>query len=475
VLGDEGYALFDNGHIFLAESLNPFVGGNDAINLGHGDNTALGGVGSDYIVSGVGNSVILGDSGRVSWTTFAGYPILNFVNTTAPGVGGNDTIIGGSGAYMIMGGAGSDHLTAAGNPHSSVILGDNGEADYDGSGRLALVRTTSPGTGSGDTIIGGSGGDLLFGGAGGDSIRGGSGGNFIVGDNGAANLVRGDNRNLVVSTFTSTDFGAGGTDSIRSGSGSDVVFGGKGGDFIDGESGNDVLLGDQGSYSRGSSNPGHVTLLVEFSTAFGGSDRILGGGGQDMLFGQAGDDILEGGSNHDSLFGGDGNDRLLGQAGNDILVGGPGADFLDGGPGRDTLYVDFFDVWVGGFPEDIIIGGPAETTGLIIGQITNLLNLFGLSLNDGAAERFEIAAAGRNLLGIPSIEFSTEVMIYAYLLPSEILGEGTSSVDLMFVAWSGFGSQFTLHLFSEMSVPTLIGIGSYLETQWGMILLMLEM
>jgi Ca2+-binding RTX toxin-like protein len=293
-----------------------------------------------------------------------------------------------------------------------------------------------------------------------------------MGDNGAATLLRGDNRNLVVLTFTSTDFGFGSADSIRSGSGNDVVFGGKGGDFINGESGNDVLLGDQGAYTHGSRTPGQVQLLVESSVVYGGDDRILGGGGKDILYGQAGHDILEGGSGHDSLFGGYGNDRLLGQEGNDILMGGPGADFLDGGPGRDTLYVDLFDAWVGGLPEDIIIGGPVQTTGIIFGTVDSLLRFFGLSLTDGAAERFAAAVASREAsdAGAADLQLLSSIQ-YTYQLPSEILHTTPMAHGQSALMWGGLGAAFQVFHRDALGRPTLIGIGDYLESQWGMILL----
>ena len=165
------------------------------------------------------------------------------------------------------------------------------------------------------------------------------------------------------------------------------------------------------------------------------------------------------------------------------MVGGPGADFLWGQAGRDHLYVDIFDVWVGGLPEDVIIGGPTQTAGSPIGTTTSALDKLGLSLTDGAVERMAAALAeiqngivSSSSVGmILDIRTGTGTLWLSFLLPSEIIIISDMNFEgaIAAIVRGGLRGELAGGQISFIGSVPLIGIGLYLEVQWGTILLLL--
>ena len=97
------------------------------------------------------------------------------------------------------------------------------------------------------------------------------------------------------------------------------------------------LYGDTGSkgtqVASWSWDPASYTLS---QTGFAGSDSIFGVGTTDVIAGLGGNDFIQGRGGNDQLDGGEGDDEILGGAGNDRLDGGAGTDLLAGGIGDDV-------------------------------------------------------------------------------------------------------------------------------------------
>ena len=232
-----------------------------------------------------------GDPGRVN-------PVLNaftsLVTRTAPGadVNGDGAADGGKLVYAYDG---PDHVVLGGTPGNDTLMGGRGM----------------------DTLWGDAGDDILDGGDEADQVHGGDGDDIITDHGtpaGAADFLRGDN----------------GNDVISNGAGNDIVFGGAGQDFfIVGPDFTEVFAGE-------------------------GNDFIIGGNGPDSLMGNEGDDWIEGGEGFDGLSGensqlffnstiighdvlnGQGNDTDYdGESGDDIMVQGTGIQRNNGMLGFD--------------------------------------------------------------------------------------------------------------------------------------------
>lgn len=144
---------------------------------------------------------------------------------------------------------------------------------------------------------------------------------------------------------------------------SNNITGGQGNDTLDGGAGKDTLTGGKGNGSLiGDADADILKGENGNDKLYGndGKDTLDGGKGNDELIGGAGDDCLVGGKGSDILKGGSDNDKLYGGAGNDELTGGKGNDSLWGNDGSDTF------IYGKGDGQDIIYG--FEKTDLL--QIT---------------------------------------------------------------------------------------------------------
>ncbi len=123
--------------------------------------------------------------------------------------------------------------------------------------------------------------------------------------------------------------GTNGKDSVTGLRGRDVLDGRGGDDFINGGRDNDVVKGGPGD------------------------DLLCGGRSADKIYGGPGNDIIYGEEENDTIFPGSGNDKVLGSAGDDKIFGYAevGGEIVDDG----------IDLLNGGYNDDIIIAGGADT------------------------------------------------------------------------------------------------------------------
>lgn len=165
---------------------------------------------------------------NVTGTAGEDYIDLGKWDDSAMGEAGNDVIYGGGGADKIYGGSGDDWLYG-GKWHDS-IWGDEGIDNIRGEEGNDTIYA-GPGNdraygGQGNDIINGDkGDDLLKGGGGNDTINGGAGNDRLFGKGGHDIIIGGDGDDFLR--------GQGGHDTLTGGAGADVfVFDGKGEDKI---------------------------------------------------------------------------------------------------------------------------------------------------------------------------------------------------------------------------------------------------
>ncbi|MCA9151645.1 MAG: hypothetical protein KDA92_20210, partial [Planctomycetales bacterium] len=254
-------------------------------------------------------------------------------------------IYGGAQEDVIFGATGDDQIW--GGPDHDLLFGDHGMWD-----RARPVNERAISTYIDDNS-----------GAGNDTIHGDEGDDFIWGQQGDDHL-----------------FGDDGEDDITGGH--NVVGGSDGADTIDGGADADVVLGDNGQILR--------TLLTNRDNAWkrypapfadvirqisrfddedrvGAGDTIEGGDGDDILHGQRGDDIMSGGAGDDEMIGELGNDTMSGGADNDILLGDVGQILRDFTPmGQPRVNEN------GSWHRDIVLEDVASVSGLINADMTPL-------------------------------------------------------------------------------------------------------
>ena len=142
VLGDNGEVDFDTLTVpgtALVETVTSTatgLGGVDEIVTGDGADYVIAGVGDDKVNVGVtapdfGDDVVIGDNGHVEFDTTTGESVIDFIETIAPEHGGDDLIFVDEGADVVLGGSGMDVVHAGVGDFSDVVLGDNGEVDFD--------------------------------------------------------------------------------------------------------------------------------------------------------------------------------------------------------------------------------------------------------------------------------------------------------------------------------------------------------
>ena len=407
ILGDDGQINYALGVLTSVVSTDGALGygGNDTIEgptvnglvtyAGSGDSVVFGGIGSDTILIGGPNNVILGDDGTASYASNGN---LITVQTTDAGIGAADTITATGSSNVIMGGAGGDLITllttAAGVPTGNVVLGDDGVANFTGA-ILTQIYTQNVVIDAGaDTIIGGDGDNIAIGGSGNDTITLGAGSNIVMGDNAEIDF----SMTGVLTRVVSTHFGAGGEDTIKVGSatatGKNLVFGGTLADSITiTGNGANVVFGDDGEADF---TNGYLSDVTSTDVIQGGNDTItINGGGANVVLGGVGaDKITITGAGANVVLGDNGyvnfNASFLLQAyttnptstwggtvdtgttdedtivvgdGANTIFGGEGADNITAGNGGNFIFGDFGQaLWTGGIittltSTDLSLGG----------------------------------------------------------------------------------------------------------------------
>jgi len=359
--------------------------GDDRIEAGSGQETLIGGQGSDtYVFSAGFGKDVIDNAGSLS----ADVDRIVLDSSIAP----SDVQFHASGTdLMLQVGAGSDVLRIKGfytHPGSELIELD-GLGTFDKTNvPLTLVQAVgtsgddnanlndwndSYDAGDGndyvqghdgdDSIMGGAGDDVLYGNAGADTLRGGAGNDDIIGDQGADVILfgRGDGQDTVhLSTSNQTtppdtdviqlDAGIATSDIYVTNSVGGLGIGIKGtSDLItifdnrevwgitpDGASAIDSIALRFATGEVWSANQ-----LIDLSNiATPGDDTLIGTAAGDVLHAGAGNDVLGGGSGDDYLDGGLGSDTLYGNSGNDTLNGGVAdyaPDFMRGDDGQTVF------------------------------------------------------------------------------------------------------------------------------------------
>ena len=376
---------------------------------GDGADYVIAGVGDDKVNVGVtapdfGDDVVIGDNGHVEFDTTTGESVIDFIETIAPEHGGDDLIFVGEGADVVLGGSGMDVIHAGVGDFSDVVLGDNGEVDFDvlipegGTDKVSVlseVTSTAVGTGGDDTIITGDGADYVIAGVGDDKVNVG-----VTAPDFGDDVVIGDNGHVDFDTTTGVPLAElaetiapehGGDDLIFVGEGDDVVLGGSGADTIDAGLGNyeDVVLGDNGIADFDVFVPAgqtdKISVLSELTstatnnTGLGGDDEIIVGDGEDFVIAGVGDDKVN--YEIDSATGefvatDIGDDVVIGDNGHadfDTTTGESVIDFIETiAPehgGDDFIFVDEgADVVLGGSGMDVVHAGVGDFSDVVLGD-----------------------------------------------------------------------------------------------------------
>ena len=347
LLGDHGVFNFDNrGIITSGRSTDTGTGGDDTLTLGNGDKLVIGGFGGDTIQAGNGANRVLGDNGELLFSN----GILQTIDTqdTTDTTGGVDNITLGSGEHIAMGGTHGDTINSG--TGDAILIGDNGTATFDATGKRVKVISELSTLGGDDVITAAGGDNLVLGGVGNDTITTGAGADRVFGDNGQLNYLNG-----ILNRIETTDQSeaTGGIDTIEAGDGDNMVFGGTHGDDIDSGIGNSILMGDNGFVQLNNAGDQRVQVVSELST-LGGDDDINARGGNNLAFGSVGDDRIETGAGDDVIFGDNGvadyingladhyytTDTTMDTSGDDDLTGGAGDDLIFGGLGNELIHGD---------------------------------------------------------------------------------------------------------------------------------------
>ncbi|WP_445632479.1 Calcium-binding protein [Nostoc sp. DSM 114161] len=356
------------------DTLSTFVGGNDTIDGGAGDDLlevfgyvpiANTGITSTFNATTKVGSISVGTN-RINYKNIERLNITDSqYNDYIVGSNGNDTINessgggyqGPGGGYdTVDGGTGDDLLNFLNVPgkitssynaatNTGVITAGTSQVSYKNIEHLNISGTTDD-----DLIVGSNGNDTIYGGggSGNDTLNGGAGNDNLSADNSLGNnLLSGGNGNDFLSVSGDV-FIYRGEASVNYVSGNNTLNGGAGDDnlvtqFSDG---NNLLVGGDGNDSLFAFDPS--SLYVSYGVdAISGDNTLNGGTGNDYLdvSNSSGDNLLNGGDGNDILTasGGLGKNTLKGGNGNDTLTGGKGNDSLYGEGGIDTFVFNNFN------------------------------------------------------------------------------------------------------------------------------------
>ena len=317
VLGDNGEVDFDTltvpGTALVKTIASEPTGfdGVDEIIVGDGEDFVIAGGEGDrvnYTLDADGEPVqiadgddaadyVIGDYGQALFDTTTGESVIDFIETIAPEHGGDDLIFVDEGADVVLGGSGMDVVHAGVGDFSDVVLGDNGEVDFDtltvpGTALVETVTSTATGLGGVDEIVTGDGADYVIAGVGDDKVNVGVtapdfGDDVVIGDNGHVEFDTTTGESVIdfIETIAPEH---GGDDLIFVGEGADVVLGGSGMDVVHAGVGDfsDVVLGDNGEVDFDTLTvPGTalVKTIASEPTGFDGVDEIIVGDGEDFV------------------------------------------------------------------------------------------------------------------------------------------------------------------------------------------------
>jgi Ca2+-binding RTX toxin-like protein len=383
VVGDHGMAEFDLDEVLIRiKTIAPSVGGSDMIEVGQGEDFVIGGAGGDFINynrAGIqigeddDRDFIIGDNGFAEFDNAGGSSLLRLISTD-PGNGGDDLIFADEGSDVVLGGDGNDDIDAGEADFRDIVIGDNGEAQFDELERLERIETTALTLGGNDDILVGDGDDVVFGGVGSDyvnwnrttglRIANDSGRDIIVGDNGKALFHVGG---VLLESIRTTDAtaaqGVNYDDFIFAAEGPDVVLGGLGADQLDAGIGpdRDIAIGDNGIALFDEDE-----ILYDIHTTeptLGGNDDIVVGNGDDVVFGGVGSDYVN--VERDGT-------QIGADTGRDIIVGDNGiALFYDGTTLLQSIRTtdddettdpdgNYDDVIFAGNGADVVLGGNGD-------------------------------------------------------------------------------------------------------------------
>jgi Ca2+-binding RTX toxin-like protein len=329
--------------------------------------------GQDRISCGVGNALLIGDSGAVVSLLVTGQ--ANAGSDAGSAISAFSQL-GVGGALSLSGAAGNDTITAA--TGDDTLIGDNGIdvslVSGPGPGNTVLpggvTDVTQHGVETDVTLVGDAANNLLTGGAGND---------LLIGNNGI--LV---SLSLTQSaTPCDPQQGVGGSISLQGGGGNDT---------LDASAGNNqVLIGDNAVvvtvqlHGAGDCSSGDMGTDTQTGVAgdvtvngLGGDDRLIGSNSSNLsatdleigdnayvqtvtsdqpvssslaLTGVGGDVLVEGGAGNDTLLGAAGGNTQIGDNG---IVGVPQADVLAGR--ARVVAADGSNSIVGGAGNDLMFG-----------------------------------------------------------------------------------------------------------------------
>jgi len=396
LIGDGGKIVLDRRHFRSIETVIGSATGapfDDTIYGDNGNDYIFGGRGSDFLFGGHGkvvtggvvgafrgatdaeasdNDIMVGDNGEM---LFAGktpvadnFGVLSRVRTTdtSDSTGGHEYAEGELGADVIFGGVNGSVDVLFGNAGNDVILGDDGELDFDFDGThdlttLDLIRSYRDGLGGTDQISGNAGDDVLIGGTGGDQMYG-DDANASTGSADGEDIMLGDNADIffigtsgrlkvqvaTMATGTAVDRimttdnvvsgeSKGGADTMSGNAKADIMLGGVNNGGIDTMYGdraaptaatiandaNDIMLGDNGEldFTFGADTDRNtLDLIRSYEDGMGGSDVISGNKGLDVAIGGSAGDTIYGDDAAASAAAADLGDLLLGDNADVFLV-----------------------------------------------------------------------------------------------------------------------------------------------------------
>ncbi|WP_261817079.1 LEPR-XLL domain-containing protein [Vibrio gallicus] len=224
IIGDNGQFVFDDQGVLLQAKTTAFdQGGADTINAGNGVNLVLGGNSGDNISTGDDNDIVVGDNGEVDYVD--GVRRLIVSTDTENQTGGDDVINLGAGQDHAIAGVGND--TVRNSAGETIIIGDDGRIENASDGRYSVVSTGDTTIGGNDTLYGGQDRDIIFGGYGADVIDGGAGSDLLGGDGSRVSRSNGTVVFEAIDLFTGgndTLIGGEGQDRMQGHYGTDFFF-----------------------------------------------------------------------------------------------------------------------------------------------------------------------------------------------------------------------------------------------------------